>query len=319
MRWLVSFAFAAGPVLVACGDSSSAPVDWLTYQADTSPAEVHVVRTDGTENSSPTGDVPGLDETNPDWSPDGTRLVFAVTNNGGDSLWTVNADGTNPAVLLECVEPCAYYDDPAWSPDGTKVLYSRTSVVDGEIDAAIETVDVADGAVTVLLEAEPEYFFSGTRYSPDGTSVVYEHVHQKGTAPGGEVDGVELRLFQVTSPASTVTVLVGPDTFPVTPDWGPNGDLIVFSAFPDPSGSTPDLFTIRPDGSELTRVTTLADDGGSAEEPAWSGDATSIYFTASMPDGGGGIAVVPAGGGEPRPAWGDTYTAGRHPRVHAAG
>jgi Tol biopolymer transport system component len=308
----------ASLVTGACGDDDSAiKTDRLVYQADTSPTTIMVVHADGSNKVEVGKDIPGLDRTNPDWSPDGTRLVFAVTNNGVDSLWTVNADGTGAAMLLECVDPCLVYDDPAWSPDGTKVLYSRTSEVDGKSDAALETVDVADFTVTEVLAADSEHLFSGARYSPDGTSIVFEHVHKQGTAVDAEVDGVELTVLQVAAPASTLTVLAGPDTFPVTPDWGPNGDLIVFSALADPSASAPDLFTIQPDGSGLTRVTTLADAGGAAEEPAWSGDGTTIHFTASLPDGVVGIAVVPTGGGV-KPALGDTYQPGRHPRVHAA-
>jgi Tol biopolymer transport system component len=306
--------------LGACGDDDTAAQptpDWLTYQTDTSPTEVRVVRADGTADASPTADVPGDDQTNPDWSPDGTRLVFAATVNGVDSLWTVNADGTSASMLLECAAPCIYYDDPAWSPDGTKVLYSRMSIVDGNTAAAIETVDIADGTVTELLAADAEHFFAGTRYSPDGKSVVFEHVHKTGPSLDDEVDGVALSVFDIASPATTVTALTDPGVFAATADWGPNGELIVFSALPSSDASAPDLFTIRPDGSALTRVTTLADDGGAAEEPAWSGDATSIYFKASLPEGGGGIAVVPVGGGDVKPAWGDAFTAGRHPRVHA--
>jgi Tol biopolymer transport system component len=306
-------------VCVACSDGTARPVDWLAYQADTTPPEIHVVRTDGTENSSPTSDVTGLDQTNPDWSPDGKSLVFGVTENGVDSLWTVHADGTGAAMLLECVEPCIFYDDPAWSPDGKKVAYDLMSVTDGVAIGALETVDVETGKVEVVMDGDEEHFFAGVRWSPDGSSLVFEYVHKTGPSIDGEVDGVELSVIDVATGAPSRRALTEPGTFAATADWGPYSDVIVFSALPTAEATAPDLFTIHPDGSGLTRMTSLGDDGGSAEEPAWSVDGKSVYFKARVAGEGAGLALVPAGGGEVKPAWGDTYPAGRHPRIHAAG
>lgn len=304
---------------VACSDDTAQPVDWLTYQADTSPTEIHVVRTDGSDNTSPTGEVPGLDQTNPDWSPDGKSLVFGVTENGVDSLWTVHADGTDPAMLLECVDPCVFYDDPAWSPDGKHVAYDRMNVADGVSSGALETVDVATGEVKVVMEGDDQHFFAGARWSPDGSSLVFEYVHTAEPGMDAEVDGVELSVVDVAEGATSLRTLTDPGIFAATADWGPYGDLIVFSALPEVGAPAPELFTIHPDGSGLTRVTHLADDGGAAEEPSWSADGKSIYFKATVAGTGSGLAVVPVGGGDVRPAWGDTYPAGRHPRIHAAG
>ena len=43
------------------------------------------------------------------------------------------------------------------------------------------------------------------------------------------------------------------DNFPA---WSPTGDLIAFAS--DRDGPTFEIYTIRPDGSELRRITTLA-------------------------------------------------------------
>jgi TolB protein len=36
---------------------------------------------------------PGIDAT-PDWSPDGTRIVFASTRDGNSEIYVMNADGS---------------------------------------------------------------------------------------------------------------------------------------------------------------------------------------------------------------------------------
>lgn len=301
----------------ACSDDAPSSNERVTYQADSSPTAIIVMRSDGSDQVEVGKDIPGSDRTNPDWSPDGTTLVFGVTNDGVDSLWTAKADGGASKLLLECSDPCIYFDDPAYSPDGSKVAYARMAVVDDATEATLETVDVATGEVTVLHPSDAEHFFAGVRWSPDGKSVVFEYVHKTGPSLDADVDGVELSVMDVAEGSASRRALTEPALFAATADWGPNGDLIVFSALPTAESLSPDLFTVHPDGTGLTRLTSLGDDGGSAEEPAWSADGKSVWFKATVPGTGTGLAVVAATGGAVRPAVGDSYRPGRHPRLHA--
>ncbi|HKE00692.1 MAG TPA: hypothetical protein VKE69_06760, partial [Planctomycetota bacterium] len=38
--------------------------------------------------------------TEPDWSPDGTRIAFGVAEGSKRSLWTIDADGSRPRRLV---------------------------------------------------------------------------------------------------------------------------------------------------------------------------------------------------------------------------
>lgn len=59
------------------------------------------------------------DCTDPQWSPDGTRLVFVR----GTALWVVNANGSDARKLTD--HPAGNID-PRWSPDGSRIaFYSR--------------------------------------------------------------------------------------------------------------------------------------------------------------------------------------------------
>ena len=65
------------------------------------------------------------------------------------------------------------------------------------------------------------------------------------------------------------------------------------------------------------RLTALADEGGSAEEPAWSADGSTVYFKGTVSGEEGVLAKVSAKGGAVSPAFGTEYDVhGRHPRLH---
>ena len=95
----------------------------------------------------------GLDDTQPAWSPDGTRLAFTRgTYRGAVSthVWIANAsDGLGQTDLTEtiCGGPCPVVDDSAaFSPDGTRLIVNR------EADGLV-LVDPNSGDCRLLLPA----------------------------------------------------------------------------------------------------------------------------------------------------------------------
>lgn len=289
---------------------------WILYQSYGTGDKVFLVRPDGTGVHSPTGDVTGYNQTNPDWSPDGQRIVFAVNDqHGTGDLWTVNVDGTGAGVALDCVDPCLSFDDPAWSPNGTRIAYSRM-VDDGSGRSTLEVLNLDTGEVEVILKAEPTDFYAGSRWSPEGNSIVLEVVHRTGPSVDAEVTGVTLSIVDLTSTPPSVRALTEPDLFAETADWSPDGQLIVFAALCRPGDETEDLFIVHPDGSGLTRITNLVESGGNATHPSFTADSQHVIFAARF-DGrsDNALAMVDLEGGEPVPATATGYRSGVHPRM----
>ena len=53
-----------------------------------------------------------------DVSPDGSEIAFTPDAGGGDNIWIMNADGTEPRQLTK--EDFRLLNNPYWSPDGRR-------------------------------------------------------------------------------------------------------------------------------------------------------------------------------------------------------
>ena len=71
-------------------------------------------------------------------------------------------------------------------------------------------------------------------------------------------------------------------------DWAPDGGHILFAQYADrPDGKTPNLASVRPDGSDLLQLTHVKRDVGgdvSAGAASYSPDARWIFFRVAQPD-----------------------------------
>jgi TolB protein len=66
-----------------------------------------------------------LGAADPDWSPDGSVLVFTThcCDLQNAELWTIRADGTQPTRLTASVNTHDF--QPSWSPAGDAIAFER--------------------------------------------------------------------------------------------------------------------------------------------------------------------------------------------------
>jgi imidazolonepropionase-like amidohydrolase/Tol biopolymer transport system component len=62
-------------------------------------------------------------DTQPRYSPDGSKIVFVSDRNGSENIWTANADGTQPKILSRSER--VNFVSPTWTPDGQYVVVTR--------------------------------------------------------------------------------------------------------------------------------------------------------------------------------------------------
>ena len=270
------------PPTVSPAPSASPPnVDdaaWVVQRWIQDNTKIQVLDSEGNDVISVSMDVDGSFPTNPDWSPDGQKLTFVITDDSGrDDLWVVNVDGSDPRWLYDCAGTCANLDDPAWSPDGKSIAACKNSHDDNH-PADLISVDVETGDETTLYTPALNQFCAGPRWSPDGKQIVLEIVTTDGAAVDAQVTGVVLSIVDVAARFPTARGLTKADQYAATADWSRDTNLIVFNQRPDSTSESNDLYTIDPDGSGLTRVTYLADTGSGAYEPSFDATSTAVVF-----------------------------------------
>jgi len=166
---------AAAPVPAAAGTGGAGRLrlrEGTTFGARLSPDGRHiamdllgvlwVMPASGGPARRLTGDL--FDIAQPDWSPDGSRLVFQSYRDGVFHLWTIRPDGSG---LRRLTTGGFDHREPRWSPDGRTILFSG----DRSGSYAVHAYDVATGRISPLADtAEEEY---EPAWSPDGTRVAF--------------------------------------------------------------------------------------------------------------------------------------------------
>lgn len=251
----------------------------IVYQGD---GALHTVRPDGSHDRR-LGDLP-TGAQHMDWSPDGRRLAFeayAADGLTGD-IWVSDADGSDARMIADCQAPCAWFGSPAWSPNGRSIAYTRYDVSDGHFPGSIlEILDLDTSSVTSVAPTTTPEFTTDVRWSPDGTHLVLTIQTFVDPDHSNDTSASRLAIAALAKPEA-VRDLVTVDRASYS-DWHATEDLILFQAgVQDPEwlrAGRLDLYTVRPDGSGLTRLRQADEADPVVWMPTWSADGHSILVT----------------------------------------
>lgn len=216
------------------------------------------------------------------WSPDGQSLVVAGNTVGADSqLYRVGVDGRiMEQVMLAGLDH--FY--PAFSPDGQQITYTTRGDTMG---FQINQLDLTSGLISPLIQASGGAMMGA--WSPDGRRLAYSSqrtdygadiylrdwqggaipiTHILTSAIGADAspefspDGAWVAFMSDRTGSFHVYVMRGDgsETHPIGgqlnderwPVWTPDGEWVIFSSIH--GDGTPTLYQMRPDGSDLRRL-----------------------------------------------------------------
>ncbi len=244
---------------------------------------IYTAKTDGTDLTKLNDD-----GQYPDWSPDGTRIVYMADRDGNHELYVMNADGTGEANITQ---NAASDNVPRWSPDGAKIVFFSDR--DGNEEIYTSNPDGTGLTRVTRTEEQDEEFpvwtpdgqIAFNRGAPNATDLppTWHVIEADGAdevelaalneAGAGFVDWVAgpLGVGSNAVASSTTTATSSGGTPAVSAAISASGRL-AFSSGRDGNG---DIYSVSADGTGETRLTTNpADDF----DPTWSPDGTQIAF-----------------------------------------
>ena len=284
---------------------------------------IWLAKTDG--SAPPRRFTTGTNDSQPRWSPDGSRLAF-VSKRGDEKahrqLYVMPADGGEPQCLTDLKDDVG---EPAWSPDGTQLVFSarvpdeayeeeddkkraprRFTRLQFKLDSVGWTGDrrrhifvvAADGSAEPKQITDGDYEDAQPTWTPDGKTIAFS------SARGDDWD-IELigDIYVVPAEGGESKRLTPGDSFYYAPSYSPDGKLLAVKWGPGGFDFPrhPQIAVVDAETGENRRVLTTSLDRNcdpypDLREPIW--DGSSIVF--GIEDGGDlHVYRVSPDGGEP--------------------
>lgn len=229
----------------------------------------------------------------PQWSPDGSQIVYESTRdldpnmdapnlNFTRNIWVMDSNGSNATALTDLTADNAGSFNPQWSPDGMQIVFQSRRDLNPANDAAntnltdnIWRID-ADGSNPIPLTLITADMGSNLvpQWSKDGSQIAYQ---SRRALNGTDAASTSFNIWIMDADGQNALPLTQLDTLnfgAFEPVFSSDDSKIVFDSEGALDGSnapgvngTANIFVINPDGTDNTSLTKNTESKADSFEP----------------------------------------------------
>lgn len=166
----------------------------------------------------------------PVYSPDGKYIAFTSDEDGGDNIWIMEADGSNPHPVTK--ETFRLLNSPAWSPDSQYLVARKHYTGTRSLGAGeVWMYHVAGGEGVKLTERPNEQKDLGEpAYSPDGRYIYFSQDATPGKTFHYSKDSVKgiYKIKRYDTQTGDIEVLIEGTGGAIRPTPSPDGKTLAY-------------------------------------------------------------------------------------------
>ena len=223
----------------------------------------------------------GTDPATPVWSPDGTRIAFAMKPAGSadeneSEIYVIRSDRKEVRRLTRAPGDDSH---PHWTADGKRIFFnSARATPDLKADWSRQWIDIYSTALDgsdVRRHTDCRSICTYPVPSPDGRAIAHRKVTETPGLQWNLDPGRRNSEVFVTSIDGSSSINVSNSSaYDGWPMWSPGGRWLVFVSNRDKVANTGQVYAVRQDGSGLTALTSGTI---SRVQPSFSGDGKRLF------------------------------------------